>query len=623
MSLKHVHCPSCNQSVPFDTKLGTEQRCASCDGLIRLVSKERRTSRRSGVRFGETVYGVNAREGDEDAPEPSAATPSLSPRLVSRDFRPDPPTSPEQPAAPATPASSGNSELEALRAQALEARAEALQAKADLLEAQLREAGSSETEAPLPETSPTEAPSPPASKAPPSFEVPKPADSESSHGAPSSRGRRRTGVRFGDTVYGVEKSESKDEADPVPELPEFAARQSPDIDFIEEGEGEMEFVGDEKPDSDELAEGERRSKVRSKRSSKDRKAEKPIAEEKGAKKRRTTSSFRKRKFMYGLVAALVLVSSVAVWLYLDASKDPTALRSSSVQSKSGRLAQSRGQFDLSPEERLKEAGSQRAVDGAAVEAAEPDGAVFEVDPEAVSATMVTLDEANGGVSTDQRPGIRRVNALEVAKKFLEANSIEERLGFVRNPEQAAPLMVRYFKDIGDGPIRYKGISLLVAEDVDPRYVACSVQLEDGPRMMGVEVADDGYFVDWDSFALMSEMDWKEFMEKKPSTPALFRVSASVDDYYNFGFEDEEKWLCLRMVDPKGLERTIYGYAARDSVAASEILKVKKMAGEKTMPLVVRLRFPVGGKADNQVFISEFVSNGWMLRSGAGLRKLLQ
>jgi hypothetical protein len=131
-------------------------------------------------------------------------------------------------------------------------------------------------------------------------------------------------------------------------------------------------------------------------------------------------------------------------------------------------------------------------------------------------------------------------------------------------------------------------------------------------------------LDWESLVGYSEMDWPEFREKRVTEPKLFRAYMMADDYYNFEFADEEKFIGVRLFSPDGAwafsgfceregpeGKVLQGLlAANGEAAAGEDIP---RAVKNLFPVTVRLAFPEKSISDHCVWIREVVSGQWFVK----------
>ena len=49
---------------------------------------------------------------------------------------------------------------------------------------------------------------------------------------------------------------------------------------------------------------------------------------------------------------------------------------------------------------------------------------------------------------------------------------------------------------------------------------------------------------WEEAVGWTETPWDEVVKTRPEEPVVVKVVAVVDDYYNYDYRDEVKWLCV-------------------------------------------------------------------------------
>jgi len=199
-------------------------------------------------------------------------------------------------------------------------------------------------------------------------------------------------------------------------------------------------------------------------------------------------------------------------------------------------------------------------------------------------------------------------AEPLARRFLEAASVEEMLPLVRNPEVAGPRMLEFYPQ---GRIEPPGLSVFNASGA-PNYRSAIVSVdlltdEHETRQLAFVETDDGLKVDWESFAGWSEMPWDEFIAQRTTEPRLFRVILRVLEYYNFDFTDEAFWQSYRLESPDG-EHILFGYAERGSLLQQQL---RPDVAKSSVAATLILKFPEGAASDNQVIIERFVADGWI------------
>lgn len=204
-------------------------------------------------------------------------------------------------------------------------------------------------------------------------------------------------------------------------------------------------------------------------------------------------------------------------------------------------------------------------------------------------------------------------AEPLARRFLSAERVEDMLPLVRDPEGVSRKIRAYYPE---GVVEPVGISKFNStEQIGYRDNVAVV----GVRTAGFELkqlifvdGEDGLKIDWESWVGWSEMPWDEIFGKKPGQPVLVRVFLRSVDYYNFDFVDETKWRSYILTTPDG-EGLLYGYAETDSLLAQR-LRPADSGAEVAMTL--KIRFPEGSRAANQVVIEECVADSWLVMEEA-------
>ena len=200
-------------------------------------------------------------------------------------------------------------------------------------------------------------------------------------------------------------------------------------------------------------------------------------------------------------------------------------------------------------------------------------------------------------------------AEPLARKFLEARTVEEMLKVVRNPgETGARLRRRY----PDGRITPPGLAEFNAGNAvayADHTASVDVRTADfAVRQLDFVGTPAGLRIDWESWAGWCELPWNDFLAKRPTDPQVFRVIMRKVDYYNFEFADDGKWRSYRLESQDG-DHGLYGYVERGSVLDERLLLD---ADAKQARVILKLRFPEGSAGTEQVRIEELVNDGWVM-----------
>ena len=197
----------------------------------------------------------------------------------------------------------------------------------------------------------------------------------------------------------------------------------------------------------------------------------------------------------------------------------------------------------------------------------------------------------------------------LARKFLEATTVDELLPLIRNPQRAKPRLQRQYPQ---GRIEPPGLAQFntsgnLAFGDSSTVVEVRTRNFESRQLTFVETPG-GLKIDWESWAGWSEMLWPELLAAMPSQATAFRVVVKRVDYYNFGFTDDSQWQSYRLESRDG-EHMIFGYVQRGSTAARKI----QMSSEVDhAPMMLKIRFPAHvASSNNQVVIDEVVATGWL------------
>ena len=200
------------------------------------------------------------------------------------------------------------------------------------------------------------------------------------------------------------------------------------------------------------------------------------------------------------------------------------------------------------------------------------------------------------------------DAEPLARKFLNATTVEEILTTVRNPEVAEARMRKFYpagKIDAPGLSQFNSGAGLVTRG---KLHSFPIQTRDHEeKSLAFVETPQGLKIDWESWVGWSDMRWEDFLSTKPVADHIFRVVLTPVDYYNFEFSDDVKWECYRLESPDK-EHAVYGYVDRNSALA---LEIRPNSGELSVLMMLALKFPPDSKSGNQVEIERLVCEGWV------------
>ena len=206
---------------------------------------------------------------------------------------------------------------------------------------------------------------------------------------------------------------------------------------------------------------------------------------------------------------------------------------------------------------------------------------------------------------------------ELAKKVLEATTVEELLPMIRNREIIEKRLRRFYEAEGGSlPIGYAGIAPINRHTWIEKQKLVIITYANKDRFVRAiafeDFGDGTLLADWPSLVALPEVPLDEFLREKEVRPRMFRLLAAFDDYYNHHFDNEREFVCMKLSDIAG-KHSFYGYARRSSEAGRSIMNLRLPAGRGiVLPMTFCLRFPDDAQQADQTEITTFVTNGWVL-----------
>ena len=201
---------------------------------------------------------------------------------------------------------------------------------------------------------------------------------------------------------------------------------------------------------------------------------------------------------------------------------------------------------------------------------------------------------------------------EAVKNFVNAESPAELKKYIREAERVGPLIDRYYEQVAYEAAGFESLNRLELSYLGEILTTSVTTADFLSSPIAVERVVDGdkesYQVDWESWVGYCDYPPEEMREKKPDQPFLMRVIMEPANYYNYGFSDDRKWrsLGLELKDPV---YSFLGYVARDSEQDKELQIMMKNAN--ALSCLIKVAYPSGARAKDQVEILEIVAKGWV------------
>ena len=197
--------------------------------------------------------------------------------------------------------------------------------------------------------------------------------------------------------------------------------------------------------------------------------------------------------------------------------------------------------------------------------------------------------------------------------FLSSTTYEEKANFSRGGQTILPKIKDYyenealqdegFRSIDQSQIVYRG-----------NYVSTFVRLDDflDYPIVVEKVSEDLYLVDWESWVGYGEKKVSELILTRPTEPVFMRAVVSNENYYNYTFSDDAKWLSLKL-SFRNQERSLWAYVDRDSDVGKSMKINEKLIDNS--PLRIKIKYPENARANDQVIITEIFGDGWVDMTG--------
>jgi hypothetical protein len=234
--------------------------------------------------------------------------------------------------------------------------------------------------------------------------------------------------------------------------------------------------------------------------------------------------------------------------------------------------------------------------------------------EAKQAAVERLEED----AEEDQEALKLVEAVEATlRKYIAADSVEDLLPLVRDPERVRPLMDAWYARNPIEPRAFGGLGVFQPLDLEGRLfwlITCGVKGDDSETILMEQTEDGRVFVDWETQVCHQPMPWDEFVEKRPEGEDYdFRLYLQPDlgGFFSHEFGDEEKWSVYRL-SAKDSEEYLFGYVARGSELEKTLIELTRSNRGYPVALLLRLNIPKGTKSPRGVLIEELISKRWAL-----------
>ncbi|MDB4508129.1 hypothetical protein N9051_00955 [Akkermansiaceae bacterium] len=199
-----------------------------------------------------------------------------------------------------------------------------------------------------------------------------------------------------------------------------------------------------------------------------------------------------------------------------------------------------------------------------------------------------------------------ISYKQAAENFAMSSNVDDRLKWVRFPDEVRSRLDEYSPDARDVPA-----SILVRSGMSFNAGSSShffvANFEDGAqRLVAVTGTDEGPRVDWDAYALYNPISWEKILSGQ-APEASVRVFLESSSHYNRTYEDPKVWSAYLISSPD-LQAPLSGYTKRGSKLDQALSK--SISGGRAR---VTLQLAIGPEdiQNLQVKISGIKHLGWV------------
>ncbi|GEP43935.1 hypothetical protein BGE01nite_32260 [Brevifollis gellanilyticus] len=198
-------------------------------------------------------------------------------------------------------------------------------------------------------------------------------------------------------------------------------------------------------------------------------------------------------------------------------------------------------------------------------------------------------------------------------RFFAATTVTEKAASSRDTARVAPLMEVYYQKHILSVGKWQSLGWVTPMDEPGHRLAYAQTLftDTEPVCVIIEETEDGtVLVDWESSVRYGELEWKDFLSKKPGQPTLFRVIAS-RPAPNSEAQPQGKEEVIELKHPAG-QGTVDAYFNRDDPQFHSLLEQLRLGNWTNVPLTLRLCYPGPTSSARAVRIASIEGKGWLI-----------
>ena len=237
------------------------------------------------------------------------------------------------------------------------------------------------------------------------------------------------------------------------------------------------------------------------------------------------------------------------------------------------------------------------------------------DAKGTGQSKLSFESVNGSDAAAASASAVSSAALAVAQRFLKSSTVEQQLDTVAD----RVVIERALREwAASHPMSSHDDTQLALDDSssdqDGQWCVNATLKNGDTKQLHVVLDQGNQRVDWPSFVAWSDMDWKQFVEQRPTGPRLFRVLADDAQHFESAFSDSKALRCMKLLNPAApASPPIYAYVDRRSTVGSELDFLLRQTTARPVKITLRLKFPSDPVTHDQVWIENVVTSGWVFR----------
>lgn len=214
------------------------------------------------------------------------------------------------------------------------------------------------------------------------------------------------------------------------------------------------------------------------------------------------------------------------------------------------------------------------------------------------------------------PARLRKDSRLTLESFLRASTMEERLALSQHAGKIRQEMEEHYRTHPAGPLPLEEIAFLTegeVPDTKRKFHLYNVVLKDQEAAipMAVEETEDGYRVDWPTFAECYTHRLRDFFAAPSEPPGRFRVMLRRAHYFGPAVPGQDTVRIAYTVEPPGRDDSFHVWVDKDSPVYKEKLAKGDRAGwDAESYVIVELIWKEDAEKGRWVSLRRIAGNSW-------------